>query len=444
VLLILATVSPLTFRCAAQPTSFEPQLLDVVLNLIGFLPLGIALRQRRWWVAVVIAIVLSGGLEILQRWQFRTSSVWDVAANVGGAWVGARLPDLWTKWIDTLTPNGRLAIPLTAAAIGFGAMLVEQKDSVPENTLDAWPATHVLTLGGEPDGSRAWSGAVHAFAVWDRVVGNPTPADADTPWLEGGPVLAATFGWQPQLTLDGPSRPRAIGAGVTPDRRGLVLDGTRPVRLPDEASDHLRSRLATTNEMTVSVRFTTSTPPRRQGRILTLSRDAHDRSFTVGWKNGHALFRVRTPGTGPNGRQPQVITHDSVLRKDGVVHLHATFDGAWSRLFVDGRCVGDALLPIMQAPVLVGNGLAFSAALLASLTAASVLAWLHGTGRHVPVRTLATAAGIGSWIALAQLGVWAHLPGWELRTSLPALLSIAAIWSFRRPRIVQIPRPAPV
>jgi VanZ family protein len=106
--------------------SFRWSYADTLFNVLAYLPLGITLsacwpkRWRFWtrWVATVLAAAsVSFALEVIQLWlPTRVTSVWDIAANVSGAGVGAligtylslatRLASLMQRARDALFVDG--------------------------------------------------------------------------------------------------------------------------------------------------------------------------------------------------------------------------------------------------------------------------------------------------------------------------------------------------
>lgn len=86
----------------ASSTPRHSLMLDTVVNLIGFMPLGVAiaivLRSHRGspgrsiLVAVFIGFALSLAIELTQAWlPSRNSSLWDLLLNTAGAFLGAWL-----------------------------------------------------------------------------------------------------------------------------------------------------------------------------------------------------------------------------------------------------------------------------------------------------------------------------------------------------------------
>jgi len=92
-----------------------PSTADIAVNLLLFLPLGLALRHLgvRPLQVLVLATLLSAGIELTQFLVVpgRSASPWDLAANVLGATAGATAPGL------------ALALPLAAAWLVSGPLL---------------------------------------------------------------------------------------------------------------------------------------------------------------------------------------------------------------------------------------------------------------------------------------------------------------------------------
>ena len=71
-------------------------------------------------------------------------------------------------------------------------------------------------------------------------------------------------------------------------------------------------------------------------RIISFSRDAVARNFTVGQEGADIDFRLRTPLTGPNGTMVNLRTRDGVLTGEQS-HVVATYKDGIERLYVNGR-----------------------------------------------------------------------------------------------------------
>ena len=98
VALIAAALTPLRFSTVPQPVSLSPVPHDVLFNVLGFIPLGWALRRAPSWVVLLSGLGLSGGFELLQLYQIRTPYIWDLGANGIGTLLGARLLIIDGTW----------------------------------------------------------------------------------------------------------------------------------------------------------------------------------------------------------------------------------------------------------------------------------------------------------------------------------------------------------
>jgi hypothetical protein len=69
---------------------------DLIINVLLYVPLGVALQWRRpadaRWLVFAIAALLSGSMELTQVWSHdRFPSATDVAMNIAGCSLGAHL-----------------------------------------------------------------------------------------------------------------------------------------------------------------------------------------------------------------------------------------------------------------------------------------------------------------------------------------------------------------
>jgi VanZ family protein len=88
------------FRDEVFTAIYQPgiDVVDLVANLLLFVPLGIALAHRGTRVAVVVAAALSVLVEIAQLFSTdRTFSLLDVAMNVLGAAIGVWVAKQWLQ-----------------------------------------------------------------------------------------------------------------------------------------------------------------------------------------------------------------------------------------------------------------------------------------------------------------------------------------------------------
>lgn len=98
--------------------------VDFTLNVILFLPLGIALGLLGWrpYVILMAGIGLTLSIETAQALVItgRDASLGDLLANTSGAWIGGILGRSWTTW---LVPTPMAARRLTGTAIGIWLLI---------------------------------------------------------------------------------------------------------------------------------------------------------------------------------------------------------------------------------------------------------------------------------------------------------------------------------
>lgn len=411
-LLLAATLQPFWLHCRPTDLSFGlPSFRDLLQNIALFLPLGWAMRRTPLIWALLAAALLTVGIEVSQRWLMRDANVWDVAANIGGAMLGRRM------WSRRRAP--RLPLPRGVAALLLSAVLLIGAlgfaRSRPASDFRNWKAMPLL-IGNEATGDRPWLGSISELAIYDRVEGArrpPWPGDRAPAWRFGGPILWIRFAEPAAAHIDGPEgarsfQPRPDAASAMRLGRDALHTGGLPWFLPRSLADHVYQRLTHTNRLALYARlrpdFLTAVGP---ARIVSLSLDPIQRCFTLGQQGRDLVLRVRTPATGSNGTEPQLVTLDAPLTEHPV-QVWAAFDGVRSWIEVDGRCRGDLLVADDHAGGFFGMQLALTLVFgvaLAALGGATLVPRRGPLGRA----TAALLAG-GSFLAVLRLGgAWEHL-----------------------------------
>ncbi len=107
-------------------------LADAILNVLLFLPLGLALSRRGWLLAIVAGLAVSAGIEALQLViPGRYSTPSDVLFNTLGAAAGAGLGQIARYWVHPSSYLGdrlaTVAAILVAATLPLTAWLSEQE-----------------------------------------------------------------------------------------------------------------------------------------------------------------------------------------------------------------------------------------------------------------------------------------------------------------------------
>ncbi len=94
--LFMLTLYPYQFSTQPRPWDFDKSLLDMVQNIILFLPLGLLIHQNtrlKLWYIAMLGAGISLSIELVQLFSLtRFSNPFDIVANAAGAVIGA-----WTS-----------------------------------------------------------------------------------------------------------------------------------------------------------------------------------------------------------------------------------------------------------------------------------------------------------------------------------------------------------
>lgn len=310
-------------------------------NTLLFLPLGfgVAAWRRgslaaRAGGAAAAGLVLSAAIEATQHWlPYRVPSLFDLAANTTGALLGGLLQ----KWLPGprtgsapwawLLP-GRRGSLLGWLALWIAATLATAGLQSRCRIAD-WDDSYPLLIGNEATGDRPWEGRVQTLWMLDRALSTDEIAALGVRRDDAGSGAGA-------VVYDPIDR-----AGAT-ERRGL-LPPLRPRRSDShswlesdgDVGQWTRAALES-GELTVVVRAAAA--DLGQGgpaRIVSISRDTSHRNLTLGQFRDALVVRLRTPTTGANGDEPELVAR-GVFEDSEPRTLAVTYDGRNLRVFVDG------------------------------------------------------------------------------------------------------------
>jgi hypothetical protein len=305
-------------------------------------------------LTVGTAAVLSLGVECLQMYlPSRDPSLRDVAANVGGAALGGVLlllpgreaqvsaicgavATLWRRLWLIDRPGRLLSIYLLGALLAAASLQASTR-------LSNWDLAFPLLIGNEATGDRPWAGWIRELEISDKALSHRQAVAAMGTRLEqllpGSVVfsqrfpdrelqpaaMAAGFAWQgPQRQLSAPVS--------TP---GLFVSGTRWLR-SDEAGRRIGDALRRANQLTLKLACRpASVNQDGPARIISVSTDPYHRNLTVGQEGSALVVRLRTPMTGPNGREPELVK-PHVFDRDIDRTILITYDGATLAAYADG------------------------------------------------------------------------------------------------------------
>jgi VanZ family protein len=346
---------------------------DVLLNIFGFLPIGVVLAGYGVRRAAVIAALLSVVAESSQLFSLhRVASPIDVICNTLGAFTGALLSQRLRLGVPTVRVNRAIGI---LAAVLTVALVAIVRTAARASTLGSWDSTATFAVGDEITRDRPWRGAIRELAVTasaldqasieraakeksfasvsDRVFG--PVRDIDLEWLRGAPLLSGS------------------------------------------AADDFHRRIVDNGAFTVLVRFETDDITQNgPARIVTYSKSPTQRNFTLGQEGAGLVLRVRTRDSGLNGSSPQLRT-PAVIAAGKEVFVAAVSDGGTSRVHVDGRLVARTNLAAASNLTLPAFAVAFG-----SLAAVALF------GVRVPrARPTALIASAVAGLVAGLLAVWA-------------------------------------
>lgn len=399
--------------------------LDGVANLLAFIPLGIALRRFTILRALALALAFSFTIEFAQEWLPRRQDVTDLIANTSGAWLGHSAARIWARrWPGPLLRpvTRKLLLRSTAGLLLIGLLL----ESIwnPGGDFSNWEL-FPLVIGNEATGDRPWNGQLAELTIFDRAlpVGELSTVLADEPppfWEQGGPILWLRFGDIPTGRLDGPAGPKAyfprlpgpasVGDGAA---EGLALHPSG-LTLEEFVSEHLLERLRGGQHLTLEVRLRAADlESTTVSRIISFGGGLWTRNFMLGQVGADAVFRLRTPATGPNGRSPQAQTEGGVFNGEWQ-NVRASYDGYRSVILVDQICEREAVIALATALPMLGATLGVMLVLCTALAGLAGASFVR-QGRERRVARLVASGGACAiaWGALYAVDLWTQFPGFE-------------------------------
>jgi hypothetical protein len=410
-LIFAATAVPIEwFSLRNLEISYQVGALDVLSNILLFIPLGIALRQWGLLRVAVASGLVSFAAEFTQLAEFgRYAGPIDVVANVLGALLGASHPEVrgssYSLLAGELVLSRRVAAVLSITTVAVIFLMLGVRGTRAD--FSNWSAQFRIAVADELTLDRTWDGQLRAWAILDRAVGQSE-------------IL--------ELFKEGPEN----GMARLSDRAVLAFSGEKPVPettpfavRPLEDSRIVYDRLVQTGTMSLVtwLRPNRDTYP-DTARILSFSADQYNRNFTLGQDERAFSFRLRTSVTGPNGTDPHTETYP-VIRVGEDVFVVATFDGAVARIYVDGRIAGRTNLAAHRSrfPSLHDSELPLVLALLGFASATALVSLVVFVERP-----------LSRWVAALVVGVLAASFGYAFSliaiggTSTPLwMVSIGAV-----------------
>ena len=335
-------------------------VIDFLRNILLFLPLGFGLtiqltRMQLKKSTILVLLFISGfGLsliiELLQViLPIRTPSFADILGNGLGALAGYRCFQLWGNkllqyWMVMLQRRKSIfSVRKTVCAfISYAVIMFALSYSFQKSAqLSNWDTKFHLVLGNEHTGNRPWHGYIARFSMLNRALSHN---EITKVFNEGNISLTQeSFIANYKFTEDSTFHdlagelPELASRGTEPELRNDMgiylssnhwLESTAPVAV-------LTEKILKTNQFFLNTTVaTTDTTQIGPARIISISENPYKRNLTLGQDGTDLVIRLRTPFTGINGRNPELVVPN--IFSDMKHHdLVLTYDGAVLRLYVD-------------------------------------------------------------------------------------------------------------
>jgi len=328
-------------------------LLDIVLNTLLFVPLGVLLAQRPrpraselWLTRLAVgagAFAFSFTMEYLQQLlPSRDPSLVDVLTNTAGAVLGFHLYGAWGRRITVHLREfrrGDSKVLRVGVLFGFAAFALLASGALQYGArLSNWDYDFPLLIGNEATGDRPWEGRILRFDLSD--VSTPEElvrdfATGDSDRLPGGNIAAVDFTasiWSGEGTPNLPplvwtgNEHVSTSAGVKVDQQAWLHSAQPP--------KEIARRILASNEFTLRVACASDNADQRgPARILSYSIDPMRRNFTLGQEGPDMVLRLRTPNTGLNGTRIPLVFPGVFLGHE-LRDVLVTYSGATLRVAI--------------------------------------------------------------------------------------------------------------
>lgn len=387
VLILIATLYPFQFWADPLPLRYYDShvvsdgaswlLSDFLLNVLLFVPMGFGCAELfRFAAARAVPVLLSGGASALVSFAVegaqlmlpsRYPSLCDVIANTSGGLIGGLCFVLWEDRIlilwwriarasEGLTRIRRPEFVLSAFLVLMltGASLLQI-----ETRLSNWDDRFPLLLGNERTGDRPWVGRIQQLEVATRAL-RPDNAyralranlsellpDAVFTSYRFGTAVNTPLGQSAGLAWKGADPPH----GEDTSKWGLLIPGTKWLE-SEIAGTAISRAVRRDGQLTVRlVCWPATLAQKGPARIASISADPYNRNFTVGQEDSAMVLRLRTPLTGTDGSEPELVI-PTVFSADVPRTIVITYDGATITILSDAAAEHVYRFPLSPGAVL--------------------------------------------------------------------------------------------
>lgn len=329
-------------------------------NILLFVPFGFGVaglahgyklsNLNGFMLALISGAAVSVSIEILQALTYsRYSTFVDVFANTLGAAGGAILFQFigsasLTK-LELLTQKlFRNASPwrLFGLAVFWAVLLIcitiPFKNSF---SLENWNSHFPLLVGNEQNGDWIWEGTISKILFLDRALSNSEVeqyfSGNTLQDINGKDILAYyEFDGVNALMDRTKSLPDFNNRGNTP-----IMISQNGVQLGEEQwletdAGTLIDRIRQSSEFTLYVDLQAENNLQEgPSRIVSISTDAFQRNLTLGQEKNDLIIRIRSPITGANGRNPELVI-PGVFDNSLAHQLVLSYQPNQIRAYIDG------------------------------------------------------------------------------------------------------------
>lgn len=331
-------------------------LEDFPRNMVLFMPLGFGLagllsgrkgRKTGGYSLIVLGGVgLSLTVEVLQSYTLqRFPSFGDVVANGSGTAVGLlifhffgpQILETLTRVTALLSAFFTLKRALVVYLLYISLWLSVSYFIQDEVRLSNWDDQFPLLIGNEGTGDRPWNGVIKQIEICDRAltveevsrlfIGETTTGQCGNSAVAFYDFTGDDQNFSPMLDWQGDGSLQTADDGLLISK-DQWLRSEQPVRQVSQA-------LAASSQFTIEI-WAASKEQTQSGpaRILTISEDAFLRNITIGQEKTDLVFRLRTPLTGLNGRQPEFVI-PAVFNNQTFHRIIITYDSHIIRFYID-------------------------------------------------------------------------------------------------------------
>jgi len=338
-------------------------------NVLLFMPFGFLIvmlpivSRYPFWTKLMLAVfsscVLSMIVEFFQIFLPRSPSFVDVFLNTLGGLCGAFIGIYGYRVCSQLARDCWLSIQRSRllpvlVLVYVTALLNVTSLTILGTDFSNWDPAFPFQLGNEASLNRPWLGKIYLVAIYDRVLSSE---EIDT-HFRAGPLYTASSkraraglvalysftegkgntirdqsAWSPPLDLYVHDPDKV--AWIRPN--GIEFFDNTIIRSAGSAAKLCHSEMCVQSTLSAEVWMSpTNIEQRGPARIVSYSKNAALRNFTLGQEKRNIGVRLRTPLSGLNGMQEALWTEDDPLTT-GMQHIVFTYGKGIATLYLNGE-----------------------------------------------------------------------------------------------------------